>query len=919
MFFVEDDSPGQLKRTTTVGESGPDDGVDFLPSEPVQIDISLLSKQLLRFALTTAVFISAFTGVFYHGIVVEHVYEKVGSSKKSEERVETYNTYSGYVMALVEVLVAGYIDRFFPVLEVYVHNALWRLNRHAPTENDPAGRRISRGTHRAIMIIFPLFITLTMGNSLRGLQAGQSSVGFKHIMTVEDLKLEQPVLERIKTAVKSKKGSNATATVLPQGTGRPVTETVLKTAVTQRAAPFTFMTESACGERNDTDPDAKIAGVGQTQRLAINVHDLDKTSVVFGFALNEWNSEALEHELEPTVKFTVSYRDVLGKSATKPKLPSEFSLAEAFEMFVPAKTLFEKAKGDGSRDQYPCVLSDGLKHLDDDIATHKRNHTATNNHTITAPPTSRPPNASTADVSDLFDDEEDEEIDLRFDNSLDGWIEGEDKRYCSGAVTSLFDLANYSDPKFQTLENFMRVVAHGLNKTYGNLSVEDTEITFERYKLSEQIDVQAIRVNMVLEDGIHYMDVPTCPSANDTTCASMYQFDSLMDSFCGATGCAFIDTSGTFNVQREIGMVPYVTNCTIDVENVRYSGDFQGYYPIDCEKQTDAALLYGIGSYISGKEYGGYDRKYGTDAPYIYAPRRHVRFSFAKMSWRTEDIAQRFGAHCGYNKARGHSCDGLWYKLEASGRYLFAGNEAIPQQRLMKADLQAPIPLVQLISPSVYLPKEDVMITMERLNRERFNVTKWDTKQNETLTGELCSMLIDSYLRHIETNNFHLERPMQAMYTSAFYYLMADAAVTAINDTQLAVNSTMSNSTKPLALSKSDMLGNVKLKGDLQIRKISVLIPKSSFFTTLGGLVVVVLLMIVVLVFPRRRVRGVFDENTTDAQKFIVLSSDEDYPSAVHHKSLYFPSSSEQVAFDDLVVERMALLHEETRDQRIYM
>ncbi|GLD98981.1 hypothetical protein PINS_up007699 [Pythium insidiosum] len=159
----------------------------------------------------------------------------------------------------------------------------------------------------------------------------------------------------------------------------------------------------------------------------------------------------------------------------------------------------------------------------------------------------------------------------------------------------------------------------------------------------------------------------------------------------------------------------------------------------------------------------------------------------------------------------------------------------------------------------------------------------------------------------------------QAMYTSAFYYLMAEAAVTAINDTQLAVNNSMNASSKPLALSKSDMLGNVKLKGDLQIRKIRVLIPKSSFLTTLGGLVVVVLLTIVVLAFPRRRVRGVFGEETTDAQKFIVLSNDEEYPNVVHRKTLYFPSSSEQVEFDDLVVERMALLHEETRDQRIYM
>ena len=66
----------------------------------------------------------------------------------------------------------------------------------------------------------------------------------------------------------------------------------------------------------------------------------------------------------------------------------------------------------------------------------------------------------------------------------------------------------------------------------------------------------------------------------------------------------FLDSSKTFLIQREIGVVPYVTNCSLDIKNVHYSADFRGFYPSDCQKVANTALLYGFGSYISGDEYG---------------------------------------------------------------------------------------------------------------------------------------------------------------------------------------------------------------------------------------------------------------------------------------------------------------------------
>ncbi|RLN26690.1 hypothetical protein BBJ28_00013180, partial [Nothophytophthora sp. Chile5] len=145
-------------------------------------------------------------------------------------------------------------------------------------------------------------------------------------------------------------------------------------------------------------------------------------------------------------------------------------------------------------------------------------------------------------------------------------------------------------------------------------------------------------------------------------------------------------------------------------------------------------------------------------------------------------------------------------------------------------------------------------IELEYLNLDDFAVTQWDASQNQNLSDQWRSSLMESYLHQVEDNNYFLHRPADVMYTSAFFYFMQGAVATEVNDTS-AIGYTTS----------SDLLGNVKLKGDVQQRHVVLSIPFNSFIISLNGCIVLVIFMVIVLVFPTQRAEY-FPSDTTNAQ-----------------------------------------------------
>jgi hypothetical protein len=926
--------------------------VETLP----EIKLQLLAKRLLYYVLTAMLFFGVFTTIAYVGISVETVYEPMDSSKKSEERVKAYNAYSGYVMAYVKMATGLYMSSFMPVLNVYIHNAFYFLQRKTTgTGQSQPAHKIARKTHRAILFAFPIVLAVFLGNSIRGFQAGQSSSGFQSIMTADDLKKEQPTLELIK----HRNTGDATA-LASASNGTDVHETILRNAIRARSSPFMFNTKSPCrGSDNQTTSTGK-AQDKSLRTVQINVHELDSTSAVYGFVPQEWNGEALTTALIPTSSFRVTYKDLLdaSKAGKTLALPPDFSLTTAFEILVQGKLVVERAYGDAATDTYPCSLSD---YVADSPA---RNTTA--NATTPPPKTTKPPTAvnamnaevrlPTALVRHLQDGlrrrrlqaeanhssgstaalEEDSVL----DDGQNQWTYDERGiRQCEGAVSSLFDMFEFDEPNFHTTDNLVRHTASILNKTLGNLSIEETEITLEKYELTSQIYLEAVRIDIPIDVAMNYALAAECAASNKTANANAssacgpptYLYGALSESFCGSDGCAFLDGSETMKMQREIGIVPYVVNCSLDAEHVHYSADFRGFYPTDCKKVPNTALLFGIGSFITGEEYGSNYTKPQSYGPYIVAPRRHLRLTFAKVTWQTEDLSKKFDAKCGNAKAQAN-CNGLWYQLQSSGRFLFAGNDALPTKKLAATDFRSPISLVQLNSPTLYVPQIELQVTLEPLTPGNFQSAKWDKKpftakaaNGSTITttaalhGNQCSMLIDSYLRQVTDNRYMVEQPLQTMYTAFFYYLMQNAAVAQLNNMTLALNAPLNQSATALTKSASgDRLGNVKLKGDMQVRSIRVSVPPSSFQTTFAGCVLMVVLTLLVVFVPARRVQY-FSEGTSTAQEFMTIRSDKAYPDSVHKKTLLLPATSETVEFGELEIERMVLVHKTETDRKVYL
>lgn len=889
-----------------------DSSVDYVEAQSApELHVTLRPKSFFFYVGTTAAFVCVFTAIAAKGVVIKHVYDAVGSSKVAEEIVETYNTASGFIMALVEVLFGLHLNKFMPVYSVYLHNLLTFLHHSA------SRARISQRTHTVVLFLFPVLLMLLIGNSLRGLQAAHSTVGFESIMLADDLKKEQPTLELIRAA------SSRNRTKAPNSTSlRSLNDIILKNAIREQMTPFVFATKSPCVQTNSS-----VYERGQ-RIVPLSAHDLDATSAVFGFMPQEWNSEAIDHELVPNTTFSIRYQDLLRspKSVTPP--PADvFSMQTAFEMLFQGQAMIEKAIGDSMNQNHSCSLSDYMTHLDRNgsASPPRRRRLATNTTTPMPHALNGTGNGTARSLNSSSSDDDSWNDSLDADDSLGEWMVNENgTRICEGAVSSLVDILEYDTPKVQTLENLLHAITHGLNKSLPNtFDLNATEVALETYDISPQIHVQAMRISAVFADDTEYgLTAETykcfftekgCPE-NTKVNTTAYIYSALSNAFCGSTNCAFLDASTLFTLQREVGMIPYMTNCS----HVEYSGDFHGFYPTLCHKNLHSAFVYGIGSYIGGEEYGSHDTVYGTKLPYIMHPRRHVQFSFAKLTWRLEDVAESFDADCDKKSTNGN-CKGLWYQLHPSRRYLFAGEDAIPTSKIMRASFHAPISLVQLNSPGIHIAEWDMTVSLERLHPSHFTKTHWDASSNETLTGDDCSMLMDSYLHHIESNSYYLERPLQAMYTSAFYYLMESAGVTELNDTSAIVNGTTDGTSVTKASTRrSDALGNTKLKGDLQRRSIRVQIPRNSFIASFSALVALVLIMALVLVCPTRRVEY-FTENTSKAQEYVAVATDATYPSLVYFKSFVFPSSGERVPLKDYAVEALTLVHESRRGHSIQL
>ncbi|GMF09917.1 unnamed protein product [Phytophthora lilii] len=827
---------------------------DKLEVSSPALEITLAPGRLAFHVAVLCLFIGAFTGVALWGITLpETVYDKVGSSENADKKTDTYNFRSGLFMAFVEVVMGWWLDKIQPTYIVFLHNLLWSSNEvSAPT------KVVSR-VRSVILFVVPIIVVLTLGNSIRGFQASNSTVGFNATMILDDFQKSQSTLEKLQ----------ASALKNESGVRRP-SDTVLKNAVRQETTPFSFIADPTCTQQNSS-----VIYAGESL-APINVDDLSSIAAVYGFYSNEWNTEINFMNTTPDAEYSITYKEALGNT----DWPEDFDITNMVDLFLHGTVMVERSIANSERRQHNCSESD--KRTDLDVY----------------------PNDSI---------------------STGGWTYAADgTRICQGPATSLFTLMEAANNISSiSIDAVMKLITEGLNKSFpSTFALDETTVSMEKLSLTNQMGIEALTIDVVLNSSVSYGETfkgvacdfyGACGSSSNASSSAFsantssmpdYLWSYYSTSFCGNTSCIFFDVSGTFNLQKEVGAIPLVTNCT----DISYDANYGGWYPVNCEKLSNQAVLYGIGSYISGDTfaYGGLDGEYEVDGqnlqmylgPYIDNPRRHIQFSFALLSWETKALHTEFGAQCDVTGEDGGDCNGMWYRLPQTKRYLFAGEDVLPINDIMEGDFHSPTPLVQLNAPSFLI--DGTPTELEYLNLDNFVNTQWNASLNETLGSDSCSSLMESYLSQLENNNYALERPLEVMYTSIFFYLMQNAAVT---DLSSSASSAKSNSS-------SDLLANVQLKGDKQLRRIAMSIPENSFWISLIGCLVLVAFMFIILIFPVQRAEY-FYPGTTTAEKYVALKTNADYPDLVYKKTLV-PAKNIGVnppIMDAFKVEAMTLTH----------
>uniref|UniRef100_K3X962 Uncharacterized protein n=1 Tax=Globisporangium ultimum (strain ATCC 200006 / CBS 805.95 / DAOM BR144) TaxID=431595 RepID=K3X962_GLOUD len=387
-------------------------------------------------------------------------------------------------------------------------------------------------------------------------------------------------------------------------------------------------------------------------------------------------------------------------------------------------------------------------------------------------------------------------------------------------------------------QGVMNVVARAMNATLP-IEVNKLNIGLEIYELAEDIMLTSMTV-----------DVPVHPAAASAT-------------VCGAGGSCVFSHPVDSQLKREISIMPYTKDCESSSK---------------CRAEDNTAFLYGLGTFVASA---------GSSA----TPTTHLTLSFGKLVWRESPLHVRHQAEC----VEGH-CLGLSVPLASMNGVVLVGSEAIPRDHL-EATLAAPLRLVAL-RPASFKEKsgDSFYSTWDRIvgNAASSNHT---TAFVETQQFSGCHALVDSYLQHIESNRFYLEKPVQAMYTSALLYLLQNGVPTPYADA----------TSRRLALAASSGAGKIE---------IVLGIPLSSSLATFIGCAVMLLLTVFVIFFPTERVK--LSPNTTPAARYVQILTDDLYPDIVHKKRLRF-INGDALLFNEYVVDSIVLYAKRKEQKKIYL
>ncbi|RLN91008.1 hypothetical protein BBJ28_00009779 [Nothophytophthora sp. Chile5] len=809
----------------------------------VEPQVKLSTIRFLAFVVGCVGVLIAFMVVFLSDVSIGgKASDPIGSSANADKEVENYQLLNGYVAAAGGEIINEFFAICITVMITYLGNLSWHSGQ------DPRDGRSPVKTAVLGCVMPVMFYVLNIG--ITSMNIKHTIVGVEHVFVEGDL-----------LATSYAVGANDSIS--------DVQNTILKTTVLNSVKPYTIASDSNCFLGKDSTPDA---GSIAERNAMPTVTSIDSTSVVFGFPANSWNYNALPTAASPTHSVNFSLNDFSVDDFTAFQATTGFDFLTGYEMYLQGKALLERSVSDGNVEAtYPCSWVDGKS-----------------------------------------EDNPNDEFSI-FDNSS----EYEGMRMCSGAVSSLQKLANMTNESTHNLQTFVETIVQGLYDTLDYISTNEVQVVLETYTLSSQLNMTAMTIDIPLETTVRYRNMTEACTAdrevvflvnntdgytqdeidwfNEYYCTETYYVYESPATTCGTDNCIFLDKSGITPLKKQVLLLPYLKDCS--VEDMQYSSDYLNFLPSGCVAEEDSVFLYGSGAYMEGDAFIEEDL-----IPYLVNTRRHLVLSFAKLDWQLTDVSKVFNADCGVPGG----CSGLVHKLEnataadsKTASVLVVGNSTIPADR-MEARFINPVHLVTLNAQPLYYPTAGASYVWEYLDKTRFGDVSW----SEPLMESNCSILVDSYIKQVEANHFYLDEPLQAMYTSALYYLFQDAATKTVTLDEAPEGAT------------SLYMGSARFDGDTERKNIKYSIPLSSAIATATGVAILIGFAFLVVAVPMERVKK--STETNFAARYAAILTEENYLPEVHDINLKLPTG-ELLKMDYYTVKAMTLHFRRNEQEKAHL
>ncbi|TMW67291.1 hypothetical protein Poli38472_012407 [Pythium oligandrum] len=910
--------------------------------------IPQIALRSIRFLIVVAVgiaIVAMLISFILHGITIEHrVGDPIGTSSEADGRVALFQTINGFFWAAFGLVLEQYYNNFLAVMVTFLSNSRWY-----PSDTPREGNSKLK---RNIIFWFPPLMMYLINIAL-------SSVFIEHKVSGQLRGLAEADLVATATFAVT---SFSSKTGISDG-ANSVLDTVLRPAVLQKVTPFEISVTSPCRVDNlsklsNGNHSASNTTGGNIATFIPNVVDIQSTSVSFAFPNKDWLLDAMPVALEPASSVKFDFKTFNDKKDESEKQYAAFlqenglKSREIFDIIMQGFIQYDKTKTDSNTNHdYPCSDVDNDTSLDtttmDSGAASGSTSTSTSSSASGSSTEGRrlspdelmsPRGLQEEDDGSLlmdegsgdegseemeeYDEEDDDEV---IATGLAAWQyygnedkDNNGKRKCFGMGSSLPML---SELNRETLEG----VFGATSTTDDVLDITNVSIKFESYVLSPQVNVTAVTIDLPFKDFQeyrlgsrraefncdgqgHFNDIKlaheTYPDPEDYALweklycdPTFYPFETT--SQCGARNCVFRDESEVVGIKKQLTMAPFSTHC--DPSNVTYDHDLYSWFPGNCTEQSDSVFLFGLGSYLAGN--------FEEESVLITRARRHYVLSFAKLTWRFEDLSARFDAKC----SEPGKCDGLLHKLEKvsdtapkaknKAQVLMVGKEHLYTPH-GNYTMRSPLTLVSLNTPKFYYVTEGTATedtydyyTWENVNFDYLNTT-YKESDGLGLENGMCSLLIDSYLEQVNENHYYINEPLQVMYTSAIYYLFQDAAVKDV---------TLPKKNKLGVVDLSQMyIGSARMKGDREKKEIKYSIPLVSAVSTSIGIAILLIYTAIVLKLPRDRVK--LTDELNFAPRYADVLIDDHYPKNVHERRLRLPGG-EKVEMDDYTVDSIKFLN----------